>query len=135
MKRFLLLPALTLCVLTANAAPLKRADVISDPGLVFHLDVDGLRSTSLGKSILDELNQPEIDTKLSALQTIFGFDPRTQLHGATVYATSETPPEGVLIVYAEFDANRVLSLGKLAPGFATITNGSHVLYTWFADND
>jgi hypothetical protein len=47
-----------------------------------------------------------------------------------VYATAETPPEGVLIVYAEFDSNRVLSLGKLAPGFETITNGSHLIHTW-----
>jgi hypothetical protein len=130
MKQILLIPAVTLCVLTAGAAPLKRADVTADPGLVVHLDFDGLRATSVGKAILSQMNEPDIDTKLSAIQAIFSFDPRTQLHGATIYATAQTPPEGVLIIYAEFDSNRVLNLGKLAPGFETITNGSHLIHTW-----
>jgi hypothetical protein len=130
MKQFLLLPSVTLCVLTASAAPLNRADVKADPALVVHVDFDGLRATSIGKAIIAQLNQPDVDMKLSALQGIFGFDPRTQLHGATVYATSQTPPEGVLIIYADFDSNRVVALGKLAPGFETLTNGSRLIYTW-----
>lgn len=129
------MPAVTLCVLTAAAAPLKRADVTADPGLVVHLDFDGLRGTSVGKAILAQMNQPDIDTKLSAMQAIFSFDPRTQLHGATIYATAQTPPEGVLIVYAEFDSNRVLNLGKLVPGFETITNGSHLIHTWIDERE
>jgi hypothetical protein len=135
MKQLLLISALTLCVLTAGAAPLKRSDVMADPALVVHIDFDGLRTTSIGKAILAQLNQPDIDTKLSAIQTIFSFDPRTQLHGATVYATSQTPPEGVLIVYADFDSNRVVGLGKLAPGFETITNGSHLIHTWIDEKE
>ncbi len=129
-KHILLLPAVAFTVLTAAAAPLKRADVTADPSLVVHFDFDGLRATSIGKAILSQANDPDIDMKLSALQGIFGFDPRTQLHGATIYANSQTPPEGVLIVYAEFDSNRVVNLGKLAPGFHTITNGTRLIHTW-----
>jgi hypothetical protein len=135
MKQLLLMPAVTLCVLTAGAAPLKRADVTSNPALVVHIDFDGLRATSIGKAILDQMNQPDIDTKLSAIQGLFSFDPRTQLHGATIYGTAQNPPEGVLIVYAEFDSNRVVNLGKLAPGFQTITNGSHLIHTWIGGNE
>ena len=107
----------------------------ADPALVLHFDFDGLRATSVGKAILAQMNQPDIDNKLSAIQAIFSFDPRTQLHGATIYATSQTPPEGVLIVYAEFDSNRVVNLGKLAPGFETITNGSHRIHTWINEKE
>ncbi len=134
MKQILLLPALTLGILTVGAAPLKRADVAAEPALVVHIDFDGLRATSVGKAILEQMNQPDIDTKLSAIQAIFSFDPRTQLHGATVYGNSQTPPEGVLIIYAEFDSNLVVNLGKLAPGFQTITNGPHLIHTWFGGN-
>jgi hypothetical protein len=135
MKLVFLISTVTLGVLTAAAAPLKRADVAADPGLVVHLDFDGLRSTSVGKAILAELNQPDVDTKLTALKGIFSFDPRTQLHGATIYTKSETPQEGVLIVYADFDSNRVLNLGMLAPGFHTITNDSHVIYSWIDEKE
>lgn len=125
--------AMILSGLTAGSAPLKRADVMADPGLVFHVDFDGLRATSVGKAILADLQDPDIDSKLQAIQGIFSFDPRTQLHGATVYSTSRTPPEGVLIVYAEFDSNRVVALGNFAHGYETITNGSYLIHTWIDD--
>ncbi len=134
-KRILLLSAaaIALCAVVAGAAPLKRADVIADPGIVVHIDFDGLRATSVGKAILADLQDPDIDSKLQAIQGIFSFDPRTQLHGATVYSTSENPPEGVLIVYAEFDSNRVVALGNFAHGYKTITNGSYLIHTWIDD--
>jgi hypothetical protein len=125
--------AAVVCGLSAGAAPLKRADVMSDPGFVLHIDFDGLRATSVGKAILADLQDPDIDSKLQAIQSIFSFDPRTQLHGATVYSTSRTPPEGVLIVYAEFDSNRVVALGNFAHGYETITNGSYLIHTWIDD--
>src|SRR5665213_2600075 len=134
-KRILFLPVLAafLTTLTAGAAPLKRADVIADPGFVLHIDFNGLRDTSVGKAILADLQDPYIDSKLQAIQGIFSFDPRTQLHGATVYSTSRTPPEGALIVYAEFDSNRVVALGNFAHGYETITNGSYLIHTWIDD--
>jgi hypothetical protein len=125
--------AMILSGLTAGAAPLKRADVMADPGIVVHIDFDGLRATSVGKAILADLQDPDIDSKLQAIQSIFSFDPRTQLHGATVYSTSRTPPEGVLIVYADFDSNRVVALGNFAHGYETITNGSYLIHTWIDD--
>ncbi|HEY3912955.1 MAG TPA: hypothetical protein VGN61_00600 [Verrucomicrobiae bacterium] len=130
MKRIFLIPAIAFGVLAANAAPLKRADVAADPSMLVHIDFDGLRATSVGKAILTQLSQPDVDTKLSAIKGIFSFDPRTQLHGVTLYTKGKTAEGGVLIVYADFDSNRVLNLGMLAPGFHTITNGSHVIYSW-----
>jgi hypothetical protein len=57
-KRILLLTATTAIVLSgliARSAPLKRADVMADPGIVVHVDFDGLRATSVGKAILSDL--------------------------------------------------------------------------------
>ena len=130
MKRIFLIPVIALSVLAANAAPLKRADVAADPSVLVHIDFDGLRATSIGKAILAQLSQPDVDTKLSAIKGIFSFDPRTQLHGATLCTAGKTTQGGVLIVYADFDSNRVLNLGMLAPGFHSITNGNHVIYSW-----
>ena len=135
MKQIFIISGVVLSVLTATAAPLKRADVTADPALLLHVDFDGLRATSIGKAILEQLNQPEVDTKLAAIKGIFSFDPRTELHGATLYTKMENPQDGVLIVYADFDSNRVLNLGMLAPGFHAITNGSHVMYSWLDEKE
>ena len=84
----------------------------------------------VGQSILSE---PEVQDKLAAVGAIFDFDFRKQLHGLTVYTTEEHPKDGALIVYADFDPNRLITLAKAMDGFQTTTNGSHVIYSWLDD--
>jgi len=112
------------------AAPFNPKDVAADPALVFHVDCDALRASSVGQSIL---SQQEVDDKLSAVGAIFDFDIRTQLHGLTVYTTEAHPKEGALIVYGDFDPNRLIALAKATDGFHGVTNGSHVIYSWLDD--
>jgi hypothetical protein len=109
------------------AGPFEPKDVAADPALLLHVDCDALRSSSVGQSIL---SQPEIGDKLAAVGAIFDFDLRKQLHGLTVYTTEEHPKDGALIVYADFDPDRLVTLAKGADGFQSVTNGSHVIYSW-----
>jgi hypothetical protein len=112
------------------AAPFNPKDVAADPALLLHVDCDALKSSSVGQSILSE---PDIQDKLAALGAIFDFDLRKQLHGLTVYTTEEHPKDGALIVYADFDPNRLITLAKAAEGFQSATNSSHVIYSWLDD--
>jgi hypothetical protein len=114
----------------AFAAPFNPKDVAVDPALLLHVDCDAIRASSVGQSILA---QQDVQDKLSALGALFDFDVRTQLHGLTVYTTEEHPKDGALIVYAEFDPNRLITLAKAADGFHGVTNGSHVIYSWLDD--
>jgi hypothetical protein len=112
------------------AGPFNPKDVAADPALLLHVDCDALRGSSVGQSILSE---QEVQDKLAAVGAIFDFDLRKQLHGLTVYTTEEHPKDGALIVYADFDPNRLITLAKAAEGFQTVTNGSHVIYSWLDD--
>jgi hypothetical protein len=109
------------------AAPFNPKDVAANPALLLHLDCDALRASSVGQSLLA---QPEVRDKLAAVGAIFDFDLRTQLHGLTVYTTEDHPKDGALIVYADFDPNRLITLAKAADGSQNSTNGSHVIYSW-----
>jgi hypothetical protein len=134
MKRTVLSLATAAAVLAgapfAFTAPFNPKDVAADPALVAHLDCDALRGSSVGRSILSE---PEVSDKLAAVGALFDFDVRTQLHGLTVYTTDAHPKEGVLIVYADFDPNRLITLAKVGEDFHSVTNGSHVIYSWVDD--
>jgi hypothetical protein len=112
------------------AAPFNPKDAAADPALLLHVDCDALKASSVGQSILSE---PEIQDKLAAVGAIFDFDLRKQLHGLTVYTTEEHPKDGALIVYADFDPDRLITLAKAAEGFQSTTNGSHVIYSWLDD--
>jgi hypothetical protein len=137
------------------AAAFNPKDVAADPALLLHVDCDALRASSVGQSILAE---QEVQDKLAAVGAIFDFDLRKQLHGLTVYTTEEHPKDGALIVYADFDPNRLITLAKGTYGFQGVTNGlvsfgpdgagaakgieglksttngSHVIYSWLGDN-
>src|SRR5580698_6020470 len=112
------------------AAPFNPKDVAASPAVLLHVDCDALKASSVGRSILSE---PEVQDKLAAVGAIFDFDLRKQLHGLTVYTTEAHPKDGVLIVYADFDPDRLITLAKAMDGFQSTTNGSQVTYSWLDD--
>jgi hypothetical protein len=112
------------------AAPFNPKDVAANPALLVHVDCDAINASTIGKSIL---SQASLQDKLAALGAIIDFDLRTQLHGLTVYTTEEHPKDGALIVYADFDPKRLITLAKAADDFHCVTNGEHVIYSWRDD--
>jgi len=118
---------------TTLAAPLRRADVAANPAWLAHMDFDALRPTAIGQFILGEMNKPEAQAKLAAFQAVVNLDLRTQLHGVTLYGTSALPEEGILVVYADFDADRLATLAKAAKDAQNKAYKDHVIYNWVDD--
>ena len=117
-------------VISSTAGPLQRSDVIRDPVWVLHLDCDALRPTAIGAYLLGEMAKPEAEKKIAAFQAIFSFDPRTALHGVTLYGASPAQEDGVLLFYADFDAARLTTLAEGAKEHESTTHGKHVIHSW-----
>lgn len=115
---------------STTAAPLKHADVVSEPAWLFHIDFDAMRGTVIGQHLLAELNKPEALNKLAAFQAIFNFDLRSQLHGVTLYGATTSPEEGVMLVYADFDAMRLTTLAQGANEHRASTHRQHTIHSW-----
>jgi len=115
---------------TAAAAPFQRADVINDPVWVLHVDADGLRATVVGQYVLAEMAKPEAQKKLAAFQAIFSFDPSKELHGLTLYGGTKAEEDGVLLVYADFDAARLTTLAEGAKDHKSVTHGGYTIHSW-----
>ncbi len=118
------------CGLLAVAAPLPRADIAANPAWLLHLDCDALRPTTIGQHVLAETEKPEAKAKLAALQTIINFDIRTQLHAVTLYGSSPAPEDGVLMIYADFDPARLVTLAQAAKDYQTSPHGQTVIHNW-----
>ena len=114
----------------AHSAPLRRADVIANPVWVLHVDVDGLRSTTVGNYIFSELAKPEAQKKMAAFQAVFNFDPTRDGHGITFYSTSKAEEDGVLLIYADFDATRLNVLAEAAKEHTSTNHGSYTIHSW-----
>ena len=133
--KMLNLLTVTLCLssLAAVAGPVNRADLPAEPVWAAHLDCDTLRPTEIGKYLLSEMEKPEVQAKLGAFQAVFNFDLRTQLHGLTLYSTGSAPENGILLLYADFDPDRLLTLAKAAHDYKCTTNNNHVIHNWIDD--
>ena len=130
LKTVLYVCAFATAGLPAWAGPLQRADVAGEPAWVLHLDCDSLRPTALGQYLLAEMEKPEAQAKFDAFQTIFNFDLRKQLHGLTLYSTGKSPEDGVLLVYADFDPNRLVTMAKAAKDYQSTSYKQHVIHNW-----
>jgi hypothetical protein len=132
-KRIICAGGLVSVGLAAIAAPLQRADVPADPTWVLHVDCDALRPTAVGQYLLAEMDKPDAQAKFTVFQTLFSFDPRKQLHGLTLYSVGNTPEDGVLMVYADFDPERLVTMAKAANDSQNTTYKEHVIYNWIDD--
>jgi len=119
--------------LPLTASPLQRADVPAEPVWVMHLDCDGLRPTAIGQYLLAEMDKPEAKAKLAVFQAILNFDLRKQLHGLTLYSAGKAPQDGVLLVYADFEPERLVTLAKAAKDYHSTTYKTHVIHNWIDD--
>jgi hypothetical protein len=119
--------------LKSPAVPLVSADLPADPAWFVHLDCDTLRPTAIGQYILAELDKPEAQAKLGALQGVFHFDPRKQLHGLTLYGPSDAAEDGVLLAYADFEADHLVTIVKGANDYQSSTHKGHTIHNWIDD--
>jgi hypothetical protein len=97
------------------------------------VDVDSLRATPIGQHFLAEMDKPEAQSKLGPLQMMFGFDPRKQLHGLTAYGAGKGFEEGVVLIYGEFDADKLVSMVSGAQDYRTTEYKKHVIHNWIDD--
>ena len=115
------------------AGPIQRGDLPAEPIWVLHMDCDALRPTSIGQFLLAEMAKPEADSKFTVFQSIFSFDPRTALRGLTLYSTEASPEDGVLIIYADFDPGRLVTLAQAAKDYQSATHRNHTIHNWIDD--
>jgi hypothetical protein len=130
LKRALCACSLIAATVTGLSTTLQRNDVAAEPAWVVHVDCDALRQTTMGQFLLTELEKPDAQAKFAVLQSIFNFDPRKQLHGLTLYSTGKTPEDGVLLVYADFDPDRLVTLAKGARDYHGATYKQHIIHNW-----
>lgn len=125
--------ALCFTAATINAGPVQRADIPAEPVWVAHLDMDAVRPSMVGQFLMEQLQKPDAENKLAAFQAMFHFDPRTALHGISLYSSSQNSEDGVLIVYADFDAARLVTLAKAAREYQCAMHRSHTIHNWIDD--
>lgn len=131
--RLALAIAVTLGLVGAvRAEPLSLQQIPADVKWAAHLDVDALRASSLPQKARQQILQshPEAERHLAMVCDVWNFDPRTDLHGLTIYGTQIKPNSGVAIVNAKVDQDLLLEKVQQAPDHRTTKYGKYELHSW-----
>ncbi|MBC8038990.1 MAG: hypothetical protein H7Y06_00440 [Opitutaceae bacterium] len=129
-KSCLLIGCLMSATLSSFANPVDRSAVTDNPAWALHLDADALRTSIVGKHILAEMSKPDAELRFALLKAATGSDLRTALHGITVYGATPSPEDGVALVYADLNAERLGALAKMTEDYRTSSHGKHQVLSW-----
>jgi hypothetical protein len=116
--------AMTLTV--GQAAKIDRAHIVEDAKFMAHLDLDAFRASEMGKTILREIRK-EGGVKLDAMVEIFGFDPFTAIHGATLSGNGEDE-DAILVLKHKADNAKLLALMQLDDDYRKTEHGKHEIH-------
>ena len=119
----------------AGAAPLKVQQVGGDAHWVAHLDVEKLWAGPFGGLLKNELATSPAKAKIDAVAMIFGLYPYKDIRGLTVYGQATGERQGVMLVDAKLDQERILTFLRAAPGYASKAYKNSTLHHWIDERE
>ena len=126
-KTLLTLLGLGLALTAGQAAKVDKTNISKDAKFVVHVDLDAVRASKIGATILKKMRQEEGREKLDALVEIIGFDPLTAIQGATMSGNGEED-NGILVVRHKADSNKLLAFMKLDEYYRKTEHGKHEIH-------
>jgi hypothetical protein len=118
--------------LPAQAAPLDRAQVPANATWLVQIDVDAMRESKVVEAFFKECGRDGglFDAWFDRIERRCGIDPRSDLHGVTIFGERIAPRDTVMIVHSQVDKDRLLALARSARDHRTEKHGDHEIHTW-----
>jgi hypothetical protein len=135
MERRLSWVALALALLGSTqvqAGPLDLKQVSGDAQWMVHIDVDAMRGSSfVEKAYLEGAQQwSAFEAWMSIACDQVGVDPKSDLHGLTLFGTKLGKLEGVALIDAKMQPEQMIGRAKGEAGYQSSTYGKREIHAW-----
>ena len=110
------------------ASPIDRSLIPPDAGLVVHVDVDAARSSALGKYLLANKSQFNLQG-LDGLKA-FGVDAERDFAAVTVVASTAKPDKGAVIIKCAPTVDALWNHLKTEPHAKPMSVAGHDILSW-----
>lgn len=115
----------------AYAGPLDRSAIPAQAQWVIHMDCQELNSNSNVQFIREQLaGEQKVIDKANRIHDKVGLDIRDGFKSVTFYGTTMQPGEGVAIVEAVVDRNKLLDMVAQAQEYEVMEYGVHEIHSW-----
>ena len=126
-KALLIVTCLSAAVL---AGPLNKQQIAAQAQWLIHGDVEGLMASKLGQRIQQEAAKPGAAQVLEGIKTIYGINPLTDIKSITLYGSKVGAEEGVALIRANVDREKLVNLLKLNPDYKEHKADGLVIHEW-----
>ncbi len=120
---------LAMC-LPAAAAPLDPATVSADAKWLVHVDVEQLRNNPVAQMLREHVENDKKHKDLDNLRQIMGLESWDDLKSIVVYGRTDEPEEGVMIIRAKSDQQRVIESLSGKPTYSKQKHGDRWVHSW-----
>ena len=115
-------------------APLNRTHVPVEANWVLHVDLDAFGGSEMWRLVSQEISD-ENQRKIDAITNLLGTDPTKDIYGATLYGMDAKEENAVVMIYGQFDKEKLLSLLALNEAYAESNYNGQKLYHWLDEKD
>lgn len=131
MKRLILAAGLVAALAGgAQGAALNANQVGAGAKWVLHVDADMLRSSAVGKVLMQKLTTGKDNDKLNALAVLTGVDLRKDLSGATLYSASDREQDSVVMLSGRFNTEHLITMIKANEAYETQSYHGTTVHSW-----
>ena len=102
---------------TSLAGPLNKQQIASGAKWLLHGDMEGLMASKVGQKIQQEAQKPGAAQILEGIKTIYGINPLTDIKSVTLYGMKVGSDDGVALIRANVDREKLVNLLKLNPDY------------------
>ena len=112
------------------ANPLDKEQVSARAKWVLHADVQTFLASKTGGFILNEFKKSGLDKWMVVVKNAVGIDPSKDLEGVTVYGVDFEKDNGIVLVRATMEQDKLLALLKTNETYRESKYGDHVIHQW-----
>ncbi len=101
-----------------------------DTKWVMHVNLDAIKNSGIGKHAQEKIGQTPGGKQLDLLVDMLNFDPRKDLHEATIYGPDAQDTHAVLVVNGKVDGERLSTFVEMNETFKKVTHDHVEMLSW-----
>jgi len=122
--------SLALFLPTASGDPVRRERLPAEVDFVMHLDLEGFKTTSLYRMVLDNEDMQANFDELGEIEERFGLDPLRDLRAFTLFKVENEEEPTVVLLSTSTKVDAALEKLQAERGYRRVSEGAIELHTW-----
>ena len=135
MKKIVIILAIVILTGLGQAGPVNQKQIAASAKWAFHLDLEQLRASEIGKLASDEAVKQGHAEKLDNLAEVIGYHPYYDVNSVLLYGPDDNEFNAVMLIAGNLNDEKIVPLIKLNETYKLIEYGDLRVHQWIGKKD